>query len=123
MQLMTNLNTPRDAVSDRAPLTVELIMVDLVALLLLLYPVLMLGSGIESYGAAAGWWPGDNEGEAEIFIGIALGALCVAIVLIGATIVVAIRTRLFHPRPPITVLNTSGLLLTVVGALLLFRLA
>ncbi|TFC50361.1 MULTISPECIES: hypothetical protein [unclassified Cryobacterium] len=98
------------------------ILIDLIAVAIAFWPVLVLGLGLQAIGDANGWWPGDpnsNDGE-EVFATI-VGAVGLLIVLVAAAVPVALLAR--RQRQPVfrsTARNTLYLLgvCLVVGILL-----
>ncbi|WP_104163561.1 hypothetical protein [Cryobacterium sp. N22] len=109
--------------SSRRLFVTGVVLIDLIAVAIAFWPVLVLGLGLQAIGAANDWWPGDphsNDGE-EVFATIA-GAVGLLIVLVAAAVPVALLAR--RQRQPVfrsTARNTLYLLgaCLVIGILLL----
>jgi len=117
-------DTTTDSTPGARRLFVALVVViDLIAVAIAFWPVLVLSIGLQALGAVNGWWAGDpnaNDGE-EAFATI-IGAVGVLLVLIAAAVPVALLAR--RQRQPAVrsvARNTLYLLgaCLVVGVLLL----
>lgn len=97
--------------------------IDLIALAIAFWPVLILGLGLQALGAANGWWAGDpNSNGGEELVATVAGAVGLLIVLIGAAVPVALLAR--RQRQPVVhsvARNTLYLLgaCLMIGVLLL----
>jgi hypothetical protein len=68
------------------------VLIDLIAVAIAFWPVLVLGLGLQALGAANGWWAGDPNGGEELFATV-VGAVGLLIVLIAAAVPVALLAR------------------------------
>lgn len=109
--------------SSRRLFVTGVVLIDLIAVAIAFWPVLVLGLGLQAIGAANDWWPGDppSNNREEVFATIA-GAVGLLIVLVAAAVPVALLAR--RQRQPVfrsTARNTLHILgaCLMIGILLL----
>jgi hypothetical protein len=107
------------------PLFITLVVViDLIALAIAFWPVLILGLGFQAIGARNGWWPGDaNSNDGEDVFATLVGAVGLVLVLVAAAVpVTLVAQRQQQPVLRSTARNTLYLLgaCLLIGVLTFF---
>lgn len=105
----------------RLELGVIAAIVYVISALLLGWPALMFGLGLDALGSDSGWWSGDsNLNDDDQNIGIPIGIVSLAAIALAAAIIVvavARRYRLSAIVPIATGTSLLVIMLVVVGVL------